>query len=70
MPKATLSFTLPEEQSEFTAAVEGAAARMLIWEIDQHCRGLIKHGDLPEEIDRHLQEIRDMIRNAHGITIE
>lgn len=70
MPKATLSFNLPEERSEFTAAVEGQAARSLIWEIDQHCRGLIKHGDLPEEIDRHLQEIRDLIRNAHGITIE
>jgi hypothetical protein len=70
MPKATLSFTLPEEQCEFTAATEGQAARTLLWEIDQHCRGLIKHGDLPEEIDRHLQEIRDMIRNAHGITIE
>ena len=70
MPKATLSFALPEEQSEFTAAVEGQAARSLIWDIDQHCRGLIKHGDLPEEFDRHLQEIREMIRNAHGITIE
>lgn len=70
MSTATLSFNLPEEQSEFTAAVEGAAARNLIWEIDQHCRGLIKHGNLPEEIDRHLQEIRDIIRNAHGITIE
>ena len=70
MPKATLSFDLPEEQSEFTAAIEGQAARSLIWDIDQHCRGLIKHGDLPEEIDRHLQEIRDIIRNAHGITIE
>ena len=70
MPKATLSFDLPEEQAEFTAAIEGQAARSLIWDIDQHCRGLIKHGDLPEELDRHLQEIRDMIRNAHGITIE
>ena len=70
MPKATLSFTLPEEQAEFKAAVEGQAARSLLWEIDQHCRGLIKHGDLPEEIDRHLQEIRDLIRYAHGITLE
>lgn len=70
MPKATLSFTLPEEQPEFTAALEGQAARALIWDIDQHCRGLIKHCDLSEETDRQLQEIRDMIRNAHGITIE
>lgn len=70
MPKATLSFTLPEEQAEFQAAVEGQAARSLLWEIDQHCRGLIKHGNLPEEIDRYLQEIRDLIRYAHGITLE
>jgi hypothetical protein len=70
MPKATLSFDLPEEQSEFTAAIEGAAARSLLWEIDQHCRGMIKHGGLSTEINRHLQEIRDMICNSHGITLE
>lgn len=70
MSRATLSFNLPEEQSEFTAAIEGAAARGLLWEIDQHCRGMIKHGGLSTEISRHLQEIRDIIRNSPGITLE
>ena len=59
--KATLKFNLPEDQAEFDAARLGREALSTLWDIDQHCRGLLKHGE-PEESERRLAEtIRSMI---------
>ena len=70
MPTATLAFTLPEEQPEFDAAREGAAARSLVWQIDQHCRSVLKHGT-PTAAARVLaSDIRAMILDATGVTLE
>jgi hypothetical protein len=58
---ATLRFTLPDEQSEFDAARLGREALSTLWEIDQRCRGLLKHGS-PTPAERELaEEIRRMI---------
>lgn len=68
MPTVTLRFALPDEQAEFDAAREGQAARSLLWEIDQRLRSLCKHGE-PTEAERRLaEEIREMIREAQGVT--
>ena len=70
MPTATLTYTLPEEQSEYDAAREGQAARSLIWAIDQHCRSLLKHGN-PDAATRVLAaDIRTMILDEVGVTVE
>ena len=70
MPIATLRFRLPDEQAEFDAAREGAAARSLLWQIDQYLRGIVKHGD-PNRFRRELaEEIRGMIRDADGVTLD
>ena len=70
MPKATLTYSLPDEQTEFAAAREGQAARSLIWAIDQHCRSLLKHGS-PDAATRVLaSDIRTMILNEAGVTLE
>ena len=70
MPTATLTFTLPDEQSDFDAAREGVAARSLIWAIDQHCRSLLKHGS-PDAATRVLAaDIRQMILEEPGVTVE
>ena len=70
MPRATLTYTLPEEQAEFDAAREGVAARSLIWAIDQHCRSLLKHGS-PDAATRVLAaDIRQMILEEPGVTVE
>lgn len=70
MPTAILRYTLPDEQADFDAAREGQAARSLIWEIDQYLRGIIKHGD-PNRFRRELaEEIRAMIREAPGVTLD
>jgi hypothetical protein len=70
MPRATLTFTLPDEQSDFDAAREGSAARSLIWAIDQHCRSILKHGS-PDAATRVLaSDIRQMILDEAGVTLD
>lgn len=70
MPTATLTYTLPDEQAEYDAAREGSAARSLIWAIDQHCRSLLKHGS-PDAATRVLAaDIRQMILEEPGVTVE
>ena len=70
MPVATLTYTLPDEQTDFDAAREGQAARSLIWAIDQHCRSVMKHGS-PDAATRVLAaDIRQMILDEPGVTLE
>ena len=59
--KATLTFSLPEEQSEYDAARLGREALTTLQEIDQGCRSLIKHGTPSDETLRLAEEIRAMI---------
>jgi hypothetical protein len=61
MPTATLRYRLPDEQSEFDAARLGREALATLWEIDQHCRSLVKYGE-PTPAERELaEEIRRLI---------
>lgn len=46
--KATLTFTLPEEQHEYMNAVNGAKMHSILWEFDQWLRAKLKYGDLDE----------------------
>ena len=62
--KATLTYTLPEDQGDFDAALLGRNAISALWEIDQHLRGLLKHGDPSDEVRSLCQAIRDMIPDA------
>lgn len=64
MPIATLRYRLPDEEVEFRAALQGAAAKSCLWEIDQRCRSLLKHGDPSDETARLAEEIRGMIRES------
>jgi hypothetical protein len=57
----TLKFTLPEEQGDFDAARLGSKALLTLWEIDQRCRGLLKHGEPTKAEARLAEEIRAMI---------
>ena len=59
--RATLTYTLPDEQSEYDAARLGREALTTLCEIDQHCRSLIKHGTPSDETRRLAEEIRAMI---------
>ena len=61
MPRAILIYRLPDEESEHRAALQGAAAKVALWEIDQRLRSLLKHGSPGEETARLAEEIRGMI---------
>jgi hypothetical protein len=61
MPHALIRFRLPEEQSEFDAAIQGRSAKSTLWDIDQACRSLLKYGE-PTKAEAALAErIRALI---------
>jgi glutamate-1-semialdehyde aminotransferase len=61
MPTVTLRYRLPDEQSEYDAARLGSEAMQVLWQIDQHCRSLCKHGTPTAEERRLAEQIRELI---------
>jgi hypothetical protein len=59
--QATLTFSLPDEQADYDAARLGRDALAALWEIDQHCRSVVKHGDPSEETASLAEAVRAMI---------
>jgi len=73
MPRATLSFKLPEEQDAFTDATQGKAMRLALCAINEYLRRQIKYNDHPPEIAAVYQSVRDMFFeeiNANDISLE
>lgn len=64
MPVITIRYTLPDEQADFDAARLGRAMASALWDIDQRCRSVLKHGDPSDETARLAEEIRQMIRDT------
>jgi hypothetical protein len=58
---------LPDEQSEFDAARQGSEAKAVLWEIDQYCRSVCKHGEPSKETREHLEHIRRLIGETPGL---
>jgi hypothetical protein len=67
---AILRFRLPDEQAEFNAAMQGREAKGVIWSVDQYCRNILKHGEPSEETAKHLEHIRDLLRERPGLLDE
>jgi hypothetical protein len=61
MPVVTIRYSLPDEQGEYDAARLGSEAMQVLWQIDQTCRSLLKHGSPTAEERRLAEEIRAMI---------
>ena len=59
--RATLQFSLPDDQGEFDRARLGPLAISTLWEIDQHLRSLLKHGEPTPDQRRLAEAIRNMI---------
>jgi hypothetical protein len=70
MPHAILRFRLPDEQPELDAAMQGRDAKSVIWEVDQYCRGILKHGNPSEEAATYLERIRNLLRDRPGLLDE
>lgn len=59
--KATLTFDLPEDKSDFVLATRGGDVYWAVWNFDQELRNMLKHGDLPEDIYQVYERARDML---------
>jgi hypothetical protein len=70
MPTVTLRFKLPDEEYEYKRAMMGSAALALLWDIDQHLRGLIKHGTISAETKEELQRVRNMIHEDSDVRLD
>lgn len=59
--KVTLTYSLPDEQSEFDAALNGCKALLVLWAIDQQLRSLLKHGEPTDGQTELAERMRAMI---------
>ena len=59
--KAILEFALPDDEPEHRYALAGRDALIALEQIDEWARGRIKHGEIGEESDGLLRELRAMI---------
>ena len=73
--KATLTFNLPEEQSEFNFATQGSDWWSVCWEMDQWLRGNTKHASdsMPEDEYKAYERCRDQLReliDSQGLNLD
>lgn len=73
--KAILEFNLDEHDDRVAhlRAVKALDMALVLWDIDQYLRGLIKHGDLDDKVYDALDATRDKLyefMNQRDITID
>lgn len=63
MPTATLSFDLdlPDECRSHRIALSGLGALVALEQIDEHCRGRLKHGSPSVDETHTLEAVRAMV---------
>ena len=60
--KATLTFNLPEERYEHARAIHASEAFGTLFDIDQHLRNVVKHGEGNyESVEDLAVHVRQMI---------
>ena len=60
--KATITFTLPEEEDEYINAIEGAKMRVILWDVDQFLRAKMKYEELSDGQYDAFKETREHLR--------
>ena len=68
--KATLTFNLPDDNSDFLLAQRGKDYYSYLWDLDQDLRSWLKHGHQFKSIDEALERIREELHeqvNFDGI---
>lgn len=61
MPIAVIKFRLPQEAEEHRLALDGGKWSIVVWDLDQTCRNLLKHGHNFKNANEALQEVRNEI---------
>lgn len=64
MAKGVLSFDLPEEETEFKAAQEGAEWKYLTMDILNHLQTQLKYAELAPAKAAAFEEVRELIWNT------
>jgi hypothetical protein len=61
--KAILEFNLdePVDKAAHMRAIKATDMAVVLWDMDQYLRGLIKYGELDGPVDEALQEARDKL---------
>lgn len=60
--KATLEYSLPEEENEHRDALNGTDWKLVVRNIDNMLRNALKHGHNLASADAALQSIRDVLQ--------
>jgi hypothetical protein len=60
--KATITFTLPEENHEYRNAIEGEKMRVILWDVDQFLRAKMKYEELSDGQYDAFKETREHLR--------
>jgi hypothetical protein len=60
--KAVLEFDLPEDNSDFQAAINGNNYKNAIWDFDQLLRAEMKHKELSDDTYQAYKYCRDELR--------
>jgi hypothetical protein len=71
--KATLTFTLPEEQVEFDTAIQASAAKNMLWDFSQQLRSWRKyHNDFTDSSDALAKITEEFYRllTEHNVNID
>jgi hypothetical protein len=74
MPKATLTFDLPEEQSEFDLANNASKYYSVLWDLDQYLRNFVKYPSDREDpiLTDTMAKVRDelwRLMNEHNLDL-
>lgn len=70
--KATLEFNLPEDEFDLSNAINGNKFKLILWDMDQHLRSIVKYSENEEEV-RVAEELRDKLQeyfSQYNISIE
>ena len=59
--KAILEFNLPEDQNEFEYATKGSEMFLILWDIKQEYRKLMKYHDLTEVEYKLIEDLNDKL---------
>lgn len=60
MPKATITFSLPEERDEYRTTMKAAELSIVLSEYDNFLRGILKYGSERYKTSEELQVVEEL----------
>lgn len=68
MGKVILEFDSVEEQEDIRSAIDGYKWKLVVWDIDQHLRSIVKYGEYDSTAEQRdlAEKLREEIREIMG----